>query len=71
VAPLRVGKRGLGKGVKRKGFVRGGRMSGVSGSGDGAKRLGGKLLEEVEVEDLTSVCVMATQHHTPHRHLKA
>jgi hypothetical protein len=30
--------------------------------GDGAKRLGQKLLEEVEVEDLSSVRVMSTHH---------
>jgi hypothetical protein len=29
--------------------------------GDGAKRLGQKMLEEVEVEDLSSVCVMSTK----------
>jgi hypothetical protein len=30
---------------------------------DGAKKLGQKLLEEIEVEDLSSVCVMSTQQH--------
>jgi hypothetical protein len=54
-----------GRGIKRRKFVRKrGTMSGLSGSGDGAKRLGGKLLEEVEVEELTSVCYVNTTPHT-------
>ena len=70
MAPLRVEKRGSEEGVKRRGFVRGREI--MSGNvGDGAKRLGQKLLEEVEVENLTSVCVMSTPHHIPHQHLKA